>query len=171
VKGPREIMAQEHNPTCKNGVVLCLVCSNFAPRQTMSEHKCPVQVIRVFGRGEALLNDERRHYVQCVLLYRQACFTAAGLDERLVREIIKLRTVWGVRSIPEGMNRIQEYIEQNPNLVGPDLHERNGVHATASNAEISSAGFTTQPRQILYVEQQTGSSQVSVGPTFPPTTV
>jgi len=65
VKGPREIMAQEHNPTCKNGVVLCLVCSNFAPRQTMSEHKCPVQVIRVFGRGEALLNDERRHYVQC----------------------------------------------------------------------------------------------------------
>jgi len=172
VKGPREIMAREHNRACKNGIVLCLVCSNFVPRQRMSEHKCPVQVIRVFGRGEALLNDERRHYVQCVLLYRQACFIPAELDQRLVREVIKLRTVWGVHPIPEGTNRIQEYIEQNPNLVGPDLHEQHGVQATISMTEISSAGFTMQPRQILYVEeQQPGPSQVSVAPAFAPTTV
>jgi len=171
VKGPREMMALEHNPGCKNGVVLCLACSNFVPRQAMSEHKCPVQVLRVFGRGLAIINDVRKNYVQCVLLYRQPCFTSAELDKRLVREVIKLSTVWGVFAFPEGTNRIEEYIVQNPNMVGPDIHERNGVYATTSTSEISSAGFTTPPRHVLYVEWQTDSSQASVRPAFAPTMV
>jgi len=171
VKGPREMMALEHNPVCKKGVVLCLVCSNFVPRQVKSEHKCPVQVIRVYGRGEALVDDVRKHYVQCVLLYRQPCFTSAELEQRLVREVIKLSTVWGEEAMPESGNGIQEYIERNPNLVGPNLYEKDGIYGTLSITEISSPGLTTQPRQILYVEPQPGSSQASVGPAFAPTMV
>ena len=39
VKGPREIMAREHNLSCKYGVVLCLVCSRKVSRDCMSDHK------------------------------------------------------------------------------------------------------------------------------------
>jgi len=79
-KGPREIMHRDHNPVCQDGFIRCLICSNFVPRRKMEEHKCPVQILRVFGRGEAILAGSRKHFVQRVRPYSQPCFYAADID-------------------------------------------------------------------------------------------
>jgi len=152
-KGPREIMHRDHNPVCQDGFIRCLICSNFVPRRKMEEHKCPVQILRVFGRGEAILAGSRKHFVQCVLLYPQPCFNAADLDKRVIREVLKLSTIWSTRPIPDGYIRIQDYIEQNPSMVGPHINRMNNTVMLASTSDILSEGAITPLSQILLVQE------------------
>jgi len=121
-KGTRDFIYGEHLAKCEFNLTICLACGGTMRRNQMAGHKCAPNIIQVIGRGKL----KQGHFVQAVVEYQTPCFSNEEWSKRRLRGVVKLETIWARRPFADVTWQLADYIMKHPDMVGPNLTEKDG---------------------------------------------